>query len=84
MIGFTFAGKYSGDQQVWWTPGKSDHLAGEDFQVVEEEAALAPGGYWLGSRATIRTIALKCFFEDITQRQRREILDWLNKDSVGE
>ncbi len=84
MIGFSFAGRYSGDLHVWWTPGRSEWFAGEDFQVMEEEAAWAPGGYYFGNRAKIRQISMKCFFEDITQRQKREIMDWLSKDSWGE
>jgi len=84
MIGFWFAGEHSGKYHVWWTPKNNEWMGAEDFEVLEEESASLPGGYYLGNRAKTRQITLNCFFEEITPRQKREILKWLSKDKKGE
>lgn len=66
MIGFYFAGEYSGDYNVYWVPKANEWFGMEEFEVFEEESSSLPGGYYLGNRAKIRKFTVNCFFEEIT------------------
>ena len=56
---------------------------GTDWNVYETEAEWKNGGYYYGSSARVKTFELKCYYEEITIKQREDIRNWLHRDTSG-
>lgn len=82
--GFVYNGVHSGEYHVEYIPDASDRwFDGTDWNVYETEAEWKNGGYYYGSSAKVKTFELKCFYEEITIKQREDIRNWLHRDTCG-
>ena len=85
MTGFTYNGIHSSKFNCYYIPDAADRwFSSPDFEVYEKEVPGRDGGYTYGSRAKIRTISLKMYFEDITIEKRERIRAWLDRETMGE
>lgn len=85
LNGFTYNGTYSQLYHVDYIPDASDlWFAGTDWDVYDTEVAWHNGGYYYGNAAKAKEFKLKCFFEEITIKQREDIRKWLHRDTHGQ
>lgn len=85
MDGFTYNGVRCDEMNVWYVPDAEDNwFASPDFSVEEEEVNGRNGGYYYGNRVKIRTFSLKCFYEDVTLKERERIRAWLDRKTSGD
>ena len=84
LHGFTYNGIYSGDLHVDYIPDASDlWFVGTDWNVYDTDVAWHNGGYYYGNSAKKKEFTLKCFFEEITIKQREQIRHWLHRNTEG-
>lgn len=85
LCGFTYNGVHSSTYHVDYIPDAHDRwFEGTDWNVYETDVAWHDGGYYYGNAAKIKTFTLKCFYEEITIRQREDIRKWLHRDTHGQ
>ena len=84
LDGFYYNGTHSSEYHVDYIPDASDlWFTGNDFDVYDTEVAWHHGGYYYGNSVKKRTFTLKCFYEEITLKQREDIRKWLHRDTKG-
>ena len=83
-MGFSYNGVHSDDMMVEFAPGPDFRWFGDpEFENYESDVGFHHGGYFYGSKVKSRTFVLKCYFEEITQRQREGIRRWLKRGTEG-
>lgn len=85
MLGFTYNGKHcERDMFVRYIPKESEKgdLMG-DYEVLDQDRSWYPGGYYYKAREKARTFSLPCFYEELTRKQREDIVKWLDRRSDG-
>lgn len=84
MGGFTYNGIHSSTYNVQYVPGPPNRwLTASSYSVYKSDIAWKHGGYYYGSKENIREIQLKCWFDQITTKQREQIRKWLGRDTSG-
>lgn len=84
MSGFTYNGTHCSTYCVYYIPDASDRwFEGPDFEVYSKDVTWKHGGYYYGNKAKNRVFSLKCYFEEITTKQREDIRKWLHRDTHG-
>lgn len=82
---FMYNGVNSESFHVEYVPDASDlWFAGTDWTVYDTDVAWHPGGYYYGNNPKPREFKLKCFFEEITLKEREDIRKWLHRDTCGQ
>lgn len=85
LCSFTYNGTDSSTYNIEFVPDAHDRwFEGPDWEVYETDINWRDGGYYYGNSAKIRTFTLKCFFEEITIKQRENIRKWLHRDTKGQ
>ena len=84
VSGFYYNGTHSSLYHVDYIPDASDcWFAGADWEVYDAEVAWHHGGYYYGNSVRKREFTLKCFYEEITEKQREDIRKWLHRNTSG-
>ena len=84
LCGFSYNGVDSSLYHVDFVPDESDRwFAGADWNVYDADVAWHNGGYYYGNAVKPREFTLKCFYEEITQKQREDIRKWLHRNTFG-
>jgi phage-related protein len=84
MGGFTYNNIHSSTYHVEYIPDADDRwFQGADFDIYETNVAWKHGGYYYGNKAKIREFTMKCWFDQITKKQREQIRKWLGRDTSG-
>ena len=82
--GFVYNGIHSSQFHVEYIPDESDRwFDGTDWEVYQSEVGWKNGGYYYGNAAKAKTFELKCFYEEITIKQREDIRNWLHRNTCG-
>ena len=85
MDGFTYNGVHCSTYGVGYIPDASGRwFDGAKFDVYETDVSWKNGGYYYGNRAKNREFELRCYFEEITIKQREDIRKWLHRDTSGQ
>lgn len=85
IMGFWYKGIYSCSLGVYWCPSIEE--LGDDmepYQVAETQTGASGGSYRVGTKLQPREFKLSCYFEDLTEFQRAQIVKWLDKDEGGD
>jgi predicted phage tail component-like protein len=84
MSGFTYNGTHCSTYNVDYIPDADDRwFAGTDFEVYDKDISWKNGGYYYGNKAKKRVFSIKCYFEEITIKQREDIRKWLHRNTRG-
>lgn len=84
LCGFTYNGIHSGTYHVDFIPDASDRwFSGADWETFETDVQWHAGGYYYGNSVNIREFSLKCFYEEVTRKQREDIRKWLHRNTSG-
>lgn len=84
LCSFSYNGTDSSVYHVEYVPNQNDRwFQGPDWEVYEADINWKNGGYYYGNSAKIRTFQIKCYFEEITIKQREDIRKWLHRDTSG-
>ena len=82
--GFYYNGTHSSEFHVEYIPDASDRwFEGTDWEIYQKEISWHNGGYYYGNAAKVKTFTLKCYYEEITTKQREDIRAWLHRDTMG-
>lgn len=85
MSGFTYNGIHCSTYNIEYIPDAADRwFSGADFDVYDKDVAWKHGGFYYGNKAKNRVFSLKCYFEEITIKQREDIRKWLHRDTRGQ
>ena len=83
-MGFTYNGIHSSQYHVEFIPDADDRwFEDPDWKVYQTDVDWRHGGYYNGNAVKVRTFNLKCFYEEITTKQREDIRHWLHRDTSG-
>ena len=85
MLGFTYNGKHcEKNLHVKYVPKESERGdLMDDYDVLDQDRSWNPGGYYYKARPKARTFTLPCFYEDLTRKQREDIVKWLDRRGSG-
>lgn len=84
MTGFTYNGVHCSEFGLEYIPDRSAQwFPDPEYDVYDKDVEWMHGGYYYGSRATVRKFQLKCFFEEIDTATRQAIKNWVRRDSTG-
>ena len=84
MEGFTYNGVHCSAYNVYYIPDHADKwFASPEFDIYQKDIGWRHGGYYFGNAVNIRTIELKCYFEEISVATREKIRRWLGRDTSG-
>ena len=84
LCGFSYNGINSSTYHVDFIPDASDlWFAGTDWDVYDSDIAWHNGGYYYGNAAKAKEFTLKCYYEEITRKQREDIRKWLHRNTSG-
>lgn len=84
MSGFTYNGIHCSEFNIEYIPNAQDRWFPEgEFQIYSKDIDWRHGGYYFGNKVNIRKINLKCYFEEITIKQREKIRRWLGRNTSG-
>ena len=84
MSGFTYNGVHCSAYGIDYIPDAEDRwFRGADFDVYDADVSWKHGGYYYGNKAKNREFNIKCYFEEITVKQREDIRKWLHRDTKG-
>lgn len=84
MEGFTYNGIHCSAYNVYYVPDAEDKwFTDPEFDVAKKDVAWRNGGYFYGTYAKIRTLQLKCFFEEVDIATREKIRRWLGRNTSG-
>lgn len=82
--GFTYNGTASSTYNVEYIPDASDRwFEGQEWDVYDTDVAWKPGGYYYGNAVKPKVFELKCYYEEITVKQREDIRKWLHRNTQG-
>ncbi len=85
LCGFSYNGTNSSTYHVDFIPDASDRwFAGTEWDVYDTDVAWHDGGYYYGNAVKAREFTLKCFYEEITKKQREDIRQWLHRNTYGQ
>ena len=85
LCGFSYNGVNSSTYHVDFIPDASDRwFAGTEWDVYDTDVAWHNGGYYYGNSVKIREFTLKCYYEEITKKQREDIRRWLHRNTYGQ
>lgn len=84
LCGFSYNGINSSVYHVDYIPDASDlWFAGTDWDIYDADVAWHNGGYYYGNAAKVKEFSLKCYYEEITRKQREDIRKWLHRNTSG-
>lgn len=84
MEGFTFNGIHCSEYGVFYIPDAADRWRqNADFESYTKDVSWKNGGYYYGSAEKIRTMELKCYYEEISIATREKIRKWLMHGTRG-
>lgn len=84
MSGFTYNGIHCSAYKVDYIPNAEDRwFADPEFEIYSADVSWKHGGYYYGNRVKVRSIVLKCYFEEITIAEREAIRKWLHRNTSG-
>ena len=85
MNGFTYNGIHCSAYGVYYIPDASDRWYEDpEFENYQKDVTWKNGGYHYGNAVKIRTISIKCYFEEIDIATREKIRKWLKRDTSGQ
>ena len=85
MSGFTYNGTHCGTYGIEYIPDAEDRwFEGTDYEVYDTDVSWRNGGYYYGNKVKNREFSLKCYFEEITTKQREDIRKWLHRNTKGQ
>lgn len=84
MYGFTFNGIHSSEFGVEYIPDAAARWWDDaEFEIYKKDVPWKNGGYWYGNAASMRSIDLNCYFEEISIATREKIRRWLGREKHG-
>ena len=85
MGGFSYRGKNIGEfGDVFYIPDAEERgNYALPFDVSEQEINGRDGAYYYGNRVKPREFALRCYYENLTQQQKYDILHWFGRNTKG-
>lgn len=85
MGGFSYRGRNIGDfGDIYYIPDESER--GEyalPYDVSEQEINGRDGALYYGNRVEPREFSLRCYYEELTQRNKEDIMHWFHRDTKG-
>lgn len=85
MGGFSYRGKNIGDfGEIYYAPDASER--GEyalPYKVDEQEINGRDGAYYYGNHVEPREFVLRCYYEELTQRDKEDIMHWFGRNTKG-
>lgn len=85
MAGFSYRGKNIGDfGDIYYIPDadeRGDYAL--PYEVSEQELNGRDGAYYYGNRVEPREFALRCYYENLTQKDKEDIMRWYNRNTKG-
>ena len=86
MGGFSYRGKNIGEfGDIYYAPRESER--GEyalPFDVSEQKINGRDGAYYYGNHVEPREFTLRCFYENLTQQNKEDIMHWFRRDTMGQ
>ena len=84
MDGFSYNGIHCSEFNVMYIPDASANWRDDAaFETYTKEVAWHNGGYYYGNAVKMRSMSLKCFFEEISLKTREDIRRWLRRGTRG-
>lgn len=85
MGGFSYRGKNIGDfGEIYYAPDASER--GEyalPYKVDEQEINGRDGAYYYGNHVEPREFVLRCYYEELTQQDKEDIMHWFGRNTRG-
>lgn len=85
MGGFSYRGKNIGDfGEIYYAPDASER--GEyalPYKVDEQEINGRDGAYYYGNHVEPREFNLRCYYEELTQQTKEDIIRWFGRNTKG-
>lgn len=86
MGGFSYRGKNIGDfGEIYYAPDASER--GEyalPYKVDEQEINGRDGAYYYGNHVEPREFDLRCYYEELTQQTKEDIMHWFGRNTRGQ
>lgn len=85
MAGFSYRGKNIEDfGAVYYIPNESERgQYALPYDVEEQEVNGRDGAYYYGNRVEPRQFDLRCYYEDLTQQTKEDIMRWFGRNTKG-